>query len=267
MLNQHRNSTLGSCAKPYDSVYLVLNNILLFLSFPSTVLVIWKLLSRFYETGRFIPAEIFLLQINFINICVFISQLLIFQDILHAGFFSNNLYMVLFSPSLTARPIFLLAICVIFYLAIVHPVTYMTTKALHHWEWLVTALIWLYALAINLAIIFYKLDIFQPIFMLVLSSNMFPCVFFYIEKLRVLFCSRQTLNPVKRKAIRLILATLIVLFFCYIPRLYFLIYLHLAPNDWHRFLCTEGLVLMMLSKFSEVAMPVIFLYSLRRLDV
>lgn len=63
------------------------------------------------------------------------------------------LYMLFYILSLTERSIFLLTICVIFYLAIVHPVTYMSAKTLHHWEWLVTTVGWfcLYALAMDVA--------------------------------------------------------------------------------------------------------------------
>lgn len=272
MLSQEGNWTLGSCSEPFNTIYSVLNSSLLFFGFPTTAFVIVELLKRFHITRSLSPAEVFLLQVNFTNVCLFISYLMIFLDVVHVGAFSMNLFMFFHSPSLTARPVFFLAMCLIFYLAIVHPVTYMSAKTWRHWEWVVTTFGWLYALAINVAITVYKVDLFQPVFMMVFYSTILPSVYLHIAELRALTSggsgdTTQTFNPTKRKAFRIILSMLLVLLLYYIPRVYFLVYPYVAPTDCQRFLCAEGSVIMMLPKFSEFAIPVIFLYSLRKLGV
>lgn len=272
-LNQQQNGTLGSCNKAVVTVHIVLNTILLFFSFPTTFVVIVKLLSRLYKTRSLSSAEIFLLQINFTNTFLFVFNLLRFlDDRFSVHYFSRNLYMAVYSPTLTARPVFLLAICMIFYFAIVHPVTYMTAKPLRHWEWLVITFGWLYALAMNAIIIVYEIDIFQQVFSVLFYNTILPSIIFNIATLRALSSScrkngSQTLNPAKRKAFRIILSILVSLLVYYVPRVYFYIHPYIAPTDLKRFLCFEGGVIMFLPKFSEMAMPVIFLYSLRKLSV
>lgn len=271
-LSQQENGSLGYCAYSVDMTHAVLNTFLLFFSFPATFVVIVKLLSRIYKARSFSSAEIFLLQINLTNVCLFIFNLLLFLEGMHVSYPSMILYMVFFSPTITARPVFLLAICVIFYVAIVHPVTYMTVKTWRHWEWLVITLGWLYALAVNVIIIVYEVDIFGEIITVLFYNTILPSIFFNIATLRALSSSGrenggQTLNPAKRKAFRIILSILVVLLMYYIPRVYYIVYPYILPMDYQRFMCFEGGVIMMLPKFSEVAMPVIFLYSLYKLGV
>lgn len=271
-LNREQNGTLGFCSASADNIHMVLNTILLFFSFPATFVVIVKLLSRMYKARSFSSAESFLLQVNLANVCLFVFNLLLFLEAMNVNHSSEILYMVFFSPTLTARPVFLLAICVIFYLAIVHPVTYMSAKTSRHWEWLVITLVWLYALAVNVAIIVYEINIFDSILIVLFYKTILPSVVFNVATLRSLASggpgnSGQTLNPAKRKAFRIILGVLLSLLLYYGPRVCYLAYPYIAPTDWERFQCSEGSVIMFLPKFSEVAMPVIFLYSLRKLGV
>ncbi|XP_047657084.1 uncharacterized protein LOC125138857 [Tachysurus fulvidraco] len=176
------------------------------------------------------------------------------------------------SPSLTARPIFLLAMCVIIYLAIVHPVTYMATKTWFHWEWLVITFVWIYTLAVNLAIVFNMYSSTHPVFMAMLLMSLPITLFFNITTMRALTSSGpgkdgQPLNPAKKKAFRIILSIQVVLLMFYVPRTYVYIYLNIAPMDYNRFICSEGQGILMVAKLSEFAMPVIFLYSVRKLGV
>lgn len=271
-LNREQNGTLGLCSASVDNIHIVLNTVLLFFSFPTTFVVIVKLLSRMYKARGLSSAESFLLQVNLANVCLFVFNLLLFLEAINVNHFSDILYMVFFSPTLTARPVFLLAMCVIFYLAIVHPVTYMSAKTSHHWEWLVITLVWLYALAMNVAIIVYEIDIFNPILHLVFYNTILPSVVLNVATLRSLASggpgdSGQALNPAKRKAFRVILGVLLSLLLYCGPRVCYLVYPYIAPMDWERFQCSEGSMVLFLPKFSEVAMPVIFLYSLRKLGV
>lgn len=271
-LNQEENGTLFGCGETIDLVHGVLNTILLFFSFPATFVVIVILLRRFYKASSFSSAEIFLLQINLTNVCLFVFNLLLFLEGFNFNPLSYVIYDVFFSATITARPVFLLAICVILYLAIAHPVTYMTVKTYRHWEWLVITLGWLYALAIIAVIIFTDFNIFVSIYAVLLYNVVLPSMFFNIATLRALVSSGpegngQTLNPAKRKAFRIILGILLSLLLYYIPRICFLVYPYVAKEDGERFLCMEGSALMFLPKISEVSMPVIFLYSLQKLGV
>ncbi|KAG7334724.1 hypothetical protein KOW79_001320 [Hemibagrus wyckioides] len=175
------------------------------------------------------------------------------------------------SPTLTARPIFLLAMCVIFYLAIVHPVTYMTAKTWLHWEWLVVSLGWIYAMAVNVAVIVHEISIFDLIFTVLFYNTYFLSIFFNIATLRALSSSKPgiggTLDLAKRKAFRIILGILVLLLLYYVPRVYYFVYPFIAPMDLERFMCAEGSVIMVLPKVSELSMPAIFLYSLHKLGV
>ncbi|TSQ23925.1 hypothetical protein Baya_11492 [Bagarius yarrelli] len=272
ILNHWRNLSLSSCSEPYTTVYFWLNNMLLFLTFPTSAIVIVTLLIRIYGTSCFTPAEVFLLQINFTNISVCISYLLLVLDDINACQFSMTVFLIFFSPSLTARPLFMFANCMIFYVAIVHPVTYRTAKTLRHWEWLVSALTWCFALIINLAIIIYKIDIFQLGFIMTFYSTILPSMILYVIILRTLASvgpgnGGQTLNPAKRKAFQIILSILVITLLYYIPRVLFLVYPYVAPMDWQRFLCAEGQVIILLPKVSEIVLPIIILCCLYKVDI
>ncbi|KAF7697821.1 hypothetical protein HF521_004331, partial [Silurus meridionalis] len=204
------------------------------------------------------------------NVCLSSSLLLLFLKTINVGHFYSDLYLFFQIPSIIARPFFLLAIGAIFYTAIVHPITYMATKSCLRWDWLVITLIWIYTLAIAVFIIFKKLDLSHPFFFILFFINFAPTIFFNIATLRALSSSgpgngSQTLNLAKRKAFRIILSILMVLLVYYVPRLYVNLYAVIAPNDWN-FLCYEVMI-MLIPKFAEIAMPVIFLYSLRKLGV
>lgn len=268
MRNQQRNLTFSPCIKPFNTVYLVFNSILLFFGIPTTIIVVVKLLIGLFKTRSFSQTDFFLLQISVVNICFFVACLLLFLD----DQVSMTLFLVLYIPSLTVRPVFSLVICVICYFAVVHPVTYMAAKTMHHWEWLVSTLGWLYSLIMAVVIMIYDIDIFQPIFVVVFNITILPSVFCNIGVLRALASSgtgrdRQTLNLAKRKAFLIVLSFVVAFLMYYIPRVYVFIYSYIAPVDWERFECTEGSVILMVSKFSEVAIPVVCLYSLRKLDV
>lgn len=184
---------------------------------------------------------------------------------MHVGHFSRTIFLVLFSPSLTVRPLFIFAVCLLFHIAIVHPVTYRSAKTLRHWKWLVVTLIWIYALAINIAIIINNIDISHPGLMVTFYISILPSIFLYIGMLRALTSSGgQTLNQTKKKAVQLILSILVITLVYYIPRVYVLIYPLIAPMDLQRFLCSEGLVIMLLPKISEFLMPIIFLLCLSK---
>ncbi|TSQ23926.1 hypothetical protein Baya_11493 [Bagarius yarrelli] len=270
-LSLQQNSSNPECDEPYKTIYFVLNSLLLFFGFPTTAIVIAKLLNKMYKTRSVSAGEVFLLQINVTNVCLFISYLLLFLNSLHVDY-SYTLYVLFYSPTLTARPVFLLATSVIFYLAIAHPVTYMTTKTRLHWEWLVVTLVWSYALVVTLVIIFNKYGLFHPIYIAVFLISLPITMFFNITTLRALMSKRsrisgQTLNPVKRKAFRIILSIQVALLLYYVPRTFFFIHYYLIPSDRERFMCAEGPVIMMLPKISEFAMPVILLYSVQKLGV
>lgn len=268
-LNLEQNWTISSCSEPYGTIYFAMTNVLLFTCLPTTTLVFMKLLNRLQKTRRFLPAEVFLLQLNFTNGCLFVSHLLLFLDAVHVGHFSMTVLLLFYIPSLTARPIFLLAITVILYLAIVHPVTYMTAKTLLHWEWWVTTLVWLYTLAMDVAIIIYKTDTSQLVFTL-FHITILPIFFFNVIMLRALYSigpgnSRQTLSSAKKKAFQLILSTLVVLLVYYFPQAYLFTYRSVAPTDWQKSQCCEGVVILMLLKFFDFAIAVISFCSLAEL--
>ncbi|GAA6082630.1 uncharacterized protein LOC125138857 [Tachysurus ichikawai] len=230
------------------------------------------LLNRLYQTRSFSPAEVFLLQTNFTNICLSLAYLLLFLDVVHNSQFSRTLFLFFYIPSLTARPIFLLVICAIIYLAIVHPVTYIAAKTFRHWEWLIATLGWIYPLAITVCFIIYKNDTSQLVFMSLFHITNLSIFFFNIAMLRALSSkgpgnSRQPVYPNKRKAFRVILSSLVTLLMYYVTQAYFFTYCFVAPTDWQRFHCSEGLVIRMLPMLSDLAMPVLCLCSLAKLDV
>lgn len=268
-----QNLTFWSCNdEPFKTTYSVLNDILLFFGFPTTVTIIVILLSKAYKARTLSIAEVFLLQINFANVCLCISELLMFLNSVNIGNFYSNLYTIFYSPNYIARPIFLLGTCVIFHLAIVHPVTYLATKTWVHWVWLIITLVWIGSLVLNVALIFNENDFYKPIYLGVFFLTFPPSILFNVITLRALSSrgpgnSEQTLNPAKKKAFRIILGILVVLLLYYFPRGYLFIYPFVASNDFTRFMCVEGPVVMMLPKISEIAMPIIFLYSLRKLGV
>lgn len=270
-LNYQHNGTFWYCGEYLDTTHIVLNSVLLFISFPATFVVIVQLLIRIYKVRSLSVAEIFLLQINLVNICLFLFNLLLFLEAVQLDTFSIILYSVFFSPTLTARPVFLLAMCVIFYLAIVHPVTYMTAKTWLHWEWLVVSFGWIYAMAMNIVVIVHEISIFHLIFTVLFYNTYLLSMFFNIATLRALSSSKSgiggTLDPAKRKAFRIILGILVLLLLYYVPRVYYIVYPYIAPMDFERFICAEGSVIMLLPKVSELSMPAIFLYSLHKLGV
>lgn len=208
-LNLQQNGTQESgfsfCIDLNSNIYCVINFILLFFRFPSTVIIIAKLLNKMYKTRSISAAKVFLLQINFTNICLFISIVLILLFNLNVINFPFTLYVLFYSPSLTERPIFLLAMCMIIYLAIVHPVTFMATKAWFYWQWLVITLVWIYTLAVNVAIVYKEYNYSHPVFMAMFLISLPIMMFFNITMTRALISrgprnDGQTLNPAKRKA-------------------------------------------------------------------
>lgn len=276
-LIEQQNETSIYCSATIDFVHDVMNSILLFFSFPATFVVIVILLIRLFTARSFSSAEIFLLQINLTNVFLFNFNLLLFLEVLKVNLLSLDIYYyyiydIFFSATLTARPVFLLAICVIFYLAIARPVTYVAIKTYRHWEWLVIALGWLYALAIDAVIVVYGFDVFDSIYTVLLYNVILPSMLFNIATLRALVSNGpeqngQTLNPAKRKAFRIILSILLSLLLYYVPRMYTIVYPYIAEQDKIRFECAEGSMILFLPKISEIAMPVVFLYSLRKLGV
>ncbi|KAG7334723.1 hypothetical protein KOW79_001319 [Hemibagrus wyckioides] len=243
-LNYQQNGTFWYCGESLDSTHVVLNAVLLFISFPATFAVIVQLLIRIYKARSLSAAEIFLLQINLVNVCLFLFNLLLFLEAMQVGIFSEILHSAFFSPTLTARPIFLLAMCVIFYLAIVHPVTYMTAKTWLHWEWLVVSLGWIYAMAVNVAIIVHEISIFDLIFTVLFYNTYLLSIFFNIATLRALSSSKPgiggTLDLAKRKAFRIILGILVLLLLYYVPRVYYFVYPYIAPMDLERLLLNQA---------------------------
>lgn len=265
------NQTTSSCQEPYYTIYVVMSNIVLFTTFPTITLVFVKLLNRLYKTWSFLPAEFILLQMNFTNTFLFIAYLLIFLNVVHGGRFPLTVSLFFYIPSITARPIFLLTLSMISYLAIVHPTTYMMSKAFCHWEWLVTTLGWLYALAMAVSEVIYKIDT-SIILFIVLHITILPILFFGITMIRVLCSSgpgnsSQTLNSTKRKAIMLVLSHLVALLVYYTSQVCLFIYRFIAPTDLQRFQCSEGSIILMLPRISDFLIPAISLYSLAKLDV
>lgn len=120
---QQQNWTVRSCAKSYNNIYFAIDIILLAFSFPTTIAVIFILLNRIYKAKGCPPAEVFLLQINCTDMCLFVHALLHLLIDVHVSQFFEILSKLFYIPSLTRRSVFLLTICLIFYLAIVHPVT------------------------------------------------------------------------------------------------------------------------------------------------
>lgn len=267
--NQKENRTSGSCGELYDTIFFVTDILLLCFSFPSTVAVILMLLYRVYKAKSFSAAEVFLLQINVADMCLFIHLLLTFLNKVRATHLSTIFSTLFYIPSLTARSVLLLAICVIFHLAIVHPVTYMGTRTLRRWAWLVNALAWFYTLAVDVAVIVYETDLSKPIFTVLFFITILPILLFNTATLKVLSSGGlgNSANPTKRKAFWIILSILVVLLLNYVPQFYYYIYPVMVPADAERFMCSEGLAVMMLPQFSEFALPVIFLYSLSKLDI
>lgn len=112
ILNHRRNSTLSSCGEPYTTVYSWLNNILLFSSFPASVIVIVKLLIRGYEKRSFSPAEVFLLQISITNVSLCLSHLLLVLVAVNVCQFSRDTFPDFLQSQLNSKtPLHLCYLC------------------------------------------------------------------------------------------------------------------------------------------------------------
>lgn len=266
-----QNLTTRDCRELYYTISVVMSGIILFATFPIITLVFVKLLNQLCKTRSFIPAKFFLLQINFTNMFLFISYLLIFMNVVHGTQVPLTAFLFFHIPSITARPFFLLATSAIFYLAIVHPTTYMTFKLFSHWEWLTATLGWLYALAIAVAAVIFKIDSYLIVY-IILHITVLPFLFFCVTMLWALCFSgpgnsRQTLNSTKRNAFKLILSNLLAMLVYYLFQVCFLTYGIAAQTDLQGFQCSVVWTITLLPMISDFTLPAIYLYSSAKIGV
>lgn len=132
------------------------------------MLVFMKLLNCSYQARSFLPAEVFLLQTNFTNAFLFSSHLLLLLDAVRAVSLAGQ-FPAFSHPELNSKTHF----------HALHPCdlvhshrssNHLHGKTLRHWEWLVTTLGWLYALAMDVAIIVYKINTSTTTFHILPSS-------------------------------------------------------------------------------------------------
>ncbi|KAL7860759.1 hypothetical protein AOLI_G00171080 [Acnodon oligacanthus] len=178
----------------------------------------------------------------------------------------NHLFFyVLHVPSFTVVPLFLVAISVDCYVAVVHPVAYLAVKNLPHRVLLCTAPVWVYALVIWLISVIYQLSYFHPVCMLSFYVSLPAVMFFSISTLIALYSakpgsSNQTLSPTKRRAFRIILSILVGMVVYYMPQACFFTYRFIEPTDSERFLCHEYPLVMLLPWLCKSAAPFLYLY-------
>ncbi|KAL6476633.1 hypothetical protein MHYP_G00151320 [Metynnis hypsauchen] len=210
-------------------------------------------------------SETFLLHISLISFCHYVYLPIILLNELML-FKVNHLFLyVLHSPSFTAVPLFLVAICVDCYVAVVHPVAYLAVKNLPHRVLLCTTPVWVYTLVIWLISVIYQLSYFHPVCMMSFYVSLPAVVFFSISTLRALYSakpgsSNQTLSPTKRRAFWIILSILVGMVVYYMPQVCFFTYRFIEPTDSERLACLEIPLVMLLPSLCKSAAPLLHLY-------
>ncbi|XP_049323956.1 uncharacterized protein LOC125784434 [Astyanax mexicanus] len=278
VLNLTNLSAFLLCNTPHIVAWITLEIIFLLFSFPANMIVLLELLKRKYKKRNIrnvsFPTslfETFFLQISLINICycVHIVVLVLYElSVLKVNLLYFN---VLYSPCYTAVPLFLVAICVDCYLAVVYPLVYMAVRNLPHRGPMCTALVWAYALTLSVTTIIYKISYFHPINMLSVYLGLPAVAFCNISTLKVLYSAgpektNPILNPAKRRAFSILLSILVVMVVYYLPMVLFYTYRFIVPVDREWMVCFEIPMVMLLNTVCGFSTPLVSLHSVGKLS-
>lgn len=214
---------------------------------------------------------IFYLNLNLTNILYSVSAMLLtLNNEFRVLVVKQSLMTALYGSSLTAGPLFLAVISLDCHFAVVHPIVYMTNRAVRSRGALYCMGIWTYGLGIGITIFCLDLQIQNPVCLLSFYISQPVTVFCNISVLQALYASSSrsfgqmstNLNPTKRRAFWTVLSVLVVSVVCGLPQACMFTYRYVVLDDWLRFWCLEVPLLMMNSMIFGIILPIIYLILL-----
>lgn len=189
--------------------------------FPGAIAVLLDLFQKARKGTTLSPNDVFLLNVTVLDG----AYLLFLQVELYNYLFEPNkalttLAHFLYSFNLCARPLFITCICLDCYVAVVHPVTYRSRKSLTP-RVLLAAGVWIVTVAYGCCLLTLPDGALSDFSVIVFFILTLPAiVFFDISILRTLrkpSPSGKDNNPLKKKAMQIVLNNLIITVVAYFP--------------------------------------------------
>ena len=280
MTSQFLNSTINStnsmeidyftiCSDMYEGVvFWACSSVVLSLfGFPACVTVLWELFQKHRRGTPTTPNDVFML-----NLTVMDSVFLGFMptSVCNYLFWHNRTFETflnfLYSLSLSGRPLFMTCICLDCYLAVVHPIMYRARKGLTS-RVLMCVVVWAVTLAYGTAFILIDGLYYQPIALwpqLITLPTIGFCDFFILRALKSSDPAGRDLHPQKKKALQIIINSLVMTVITYLPPLLAMSLQKCIPI--REFICRVIFPMFILISAGSAIMPVLYLSNLRKLD-
>ncbi|XP_072535212.1 uncharacterized protein [Salminus brasiliensis] len=174
-----------------------------------------------------------------------------------------------YSLIIIGRPLFMACVCGDCHIAVIHPITYMTSKKLFVIKSTISMTLWIFIVCFSSLISSLTWMITSPVSSIPLFIAL-PAIFYYeIAVLRALRkpvpCGNGSIHPQKKQAIRTIFNSFIMTFIAYLPPAFFFSIGNLMLTEIER-ACTSVIYGVCFSMAGSVIMPILYLNGVGKLN-
>lgn len=236
---------------------------------PASIAILWDMFKTHWRCASFTPNDFFIANLSIMDF-VFLASI---------PFGQLNMYIwkcellgavwdAVYSLNTCGRPLLMACICLDCYLAVVHPIIYRKRTSLVP-RLVMASFVWI--LTVASGIVYFLDDM--------LFFTMFPIVTFIIAIVIIIFCDcfivltlmksgpgGRSIHPQKQRALQTLIYSLAMAVISYLPPVFlFTIGRHLISSVLV-FICTIGFSLTITSTFGSAVMPLLYLYTVGKLD-
>lgn len=246
-------------------VWASLSALFSLVGFPACVAVLWELFRRHKAGTPVTPNDVFMLNLTFMDL-VF----LFFVPFGLINFFLWQIHSIamlsnfLYSLNLAGRPLLTACICLDCYLAVVHPITYLSKKSLTP-RLLLAAAVWaITVIQGTLAIIFEELihSIWAMSVYVIALPIIVICDASILWTLKKSYCGGGGLHPKKKKALQIITNSMVMTVISYVPPVLVYIIGNVTISDDKEFECFLAIPILTTPTAGSAIMPLLYLGNL-----
>lgn len=241
----------------------------LLLGFPATVMVLRELCQRHQQntSNDFFVFNLTFIDLSYLSILPFsVFNYMVWQNIKFEWFFN-----FMYSLTVSGRPLFMACVCGDYYVAVVHPIIYMTSKRIAMIRKIISVIIWLFIIFFGLLTASSSWFYFNflgctPLFISLPVIGFFDVTVF--QALRKTNPSgKSSVHPQKKRALRTIMNSFFMTFIVYLPPSIVFSLGNTSYLSYETQYCILLFVAVCFTLSGCVIMPVLYLESTGQLNI
>ncbi|XP_067100249.1 lysophosphatidic acid receptor 6-like [Osmerus mordax] len=248
---------------------MICNVITAIFGFPASVAVLWELFQKHRRGTPTTPNDVFMLNLTVMDmIFLFFLPMEVCNYVIFKNwkiqFFCNFLN----AFNVSGRPLFMTCICLDCYLAVVHPIMYRARRGLTS-RVLMCVVVWAVTLATGVVYSLFNMELgnnpitVMPFVVAILITGI--CDFFILRALKSSDPAGRKLHPQKKKALQIIINSLVMTLLAYLPQVFLFIGERLTMTTAF-YKCVLYVPFLIITASSAAVMPVLYLSDLGKLD-